>query len=547
MAARHRTQDILVGIDAGTSVIKAVAFTCAGEQIAVASTPNRVLRGADGAAEQDMAQTWLDTAATLRQLAAAVPRLAARTLALAVAAQGDGTWLVDAQGQSVGHAMLWLDARSAPQVRALRASAAYPQLVERTGTALNPSMQSGQLLWLRQHQPARLARAAKALHCKDWLYLCLTGQWQVDPCESVFTFGNWRTRGYDDDVLLLLGLQDSAHLMPALAQDLHASAPLSASAAAACGLRAGTPVALPLLDVPATVLGSGGVAYAENDDSDGNDDSVGTAALRRVGCSILGSTGMHGWVSARAADIVPTPQAGYTMLMPLPGAQARLMSHMAATLNIDWLLGWMGEVLQLGGTDTHAAPARAQLLQHLNRLALEAAPAQAIFHPYVAESGERGPFVNSDARAALSGFGSRLGLAGTARAVFEGICLAARHCYAALGELPAEIRLGGGAARSPALRQLLASVTARPVRVSHREECGAAGAALCAAVACGVYPSVRAALPDWVERWLDADTTAPDAQHTALYDSIFALYHQASEQAPPLWQALAQTRQKFTP
>jgi len=539
--------DILIGIDAGTSVIKAVAFTCTGEQIAVASTPNRVLMGADGAAEQDMAQTWEDTAATLRQLARVVPNLAARTLALAVAAQGDGTWLVDAQGQPVGHGMLWLDARSAAQVRALRTSADYPQLVERTGTALNPSMQSAQLLWLREQHPERLAHAAKALHCKDWLYLCLTGQWHVDPCESVFTFGNWRTRDYDDEVLRLLNLQACTHLMPTLAQDEYGTAPLGASAAAACGLRVGTPVALPLLDVPASMLGSGGVAY-EAGGNDTDTDATGGAALRRVGCSILGSTGMHGWVSARAADIVPTPQAGYTMLMPLPGARARLMSHMAATLNINWLLGWMGEVLQLGGATTNnAVPGREHLLQHLNRLALDAPPAQAIFHPYVAASGERGPFVNSDARAALSGFSSRLGLAGTARAVFEGICLASRHCYAALGELPAEIRLSGGAARSPALRQLLASITARPVRISHREECGAAGAAMCAAVACGVYPSVRAALPDWVERWLDDDTTVPDTQHTALYDSVFALYHQASEQAPPLWQALAQIRQRFAP
>jgi len=542
MPAQDRTQaDVLIGIDAGTSVIKAAAFTRTGEQIAVASTPNRILTGADGAAEQDMAQTWLDTAATLRQLAAIVPNLAARTLALAVAAQGDGTWLVDAQGQPVGHGMLWLDARSAAQVRALRASAHYAKLVEHTGTALNPAMQSGQLLWLRQHHPERLARATKALHCKDWLYLRLTGLWHVDPCESVFTFGNWRTRSYDDDVLRLLDLQDCTRLMPSLVQEDYGTAPLSADAAAVCGLLAGTPVALPLLDAPATILGSGGIAYVDD-----SSDASGNAALHRVGCSILGSTGMHGWVSARAADIVPTPQAGYTMLMPLPGVQARLMSHMAATLNINWLLGWMDEVLQLGDAGS-ASCSRAELLQHLNRLALDAPPGQAIFHPYVAESGERGPFVNSDARASLSGFSSRLGLAGTARAVFEGVCLAARHCYAALGELPAEIRLSGGAARSPALRQLLASVTARPVRVSHREECGAAGAALCAAVACGIYPNVRAALPDWVERWLDDDTTPPDAQHTALYDSLFDIYHQTSEQAPPLWQALAQTRRRFTP
>src|SRR6218665_814525 len=102
----HRTmhQDLIIGIDAGTSVIKAVAFDLAGRQIAAASTPNQVLFGAHGAAEQDMERTWHDTAATLQALAQRLPNLAARTVALAATAQGDGTWLIDAAGQPVGPA-----------------------------------------------------------------------------------------------------------------------------------------------------------------------------------------------------------------------------------------------------------------------------------------------------------------------------------------------------------------------------------------------------------------------------------------------------------
>src|SRR6202035_3705021 len=86
------TRDILIGIDAGTSVIKAVAFSLAGEQIAVAARPNvyRTLGG--GQVEQDMNRTWADCAATLRELTERVPDLAHRVVALAVTAQGDGTW-----------------------------------------------------------------------------------------------------------------------------------------------------------------------------------------------------------------------------------------------------------------------------------------------------------------------------------------------------------------------------------------------------------------------------------------------------------------------
>ncbi|WP_158080986.1 FGGY-family carbohydrate kinase, partial [Pelomonas sp. KK5] len=118
-------------------------------------------------------------------------------------------------------------------------------------------------------------------------------------------------------------------------------------------------------------------------------------------------------------------------------------------------------------------------------------------------------------------------------------------CYEALGELPAEIRLAGGAARSPAMRQLLASVTGRPVRISHREECGAAGAAISAAVAIGTHASVREMLPQWVDACLDPAVTAPDAAQAAFYDALFPVYREMAQRGREPWHALAQARQAF--
>ena len=74
--------DLLIGIDAGTSVIKAVAFTLAGAQVAAASVPNRVDAGPGGAATQPMERTWHDCAAALRALGDRVTDLAGRTAAL---------------------------------------------------------------------------------------------------------------------------------------------------------------------------------------------------------------------------------------------------------------------------------------------------------------------------------------------------------------------------------------------------------------------------------------------------------------------------------
>jgi erythritol kinase len=252
---------------------------------------------------------------------------------------------------------------------------------------------------------------------------------------------------------------------------------------------------------------------------------------------------MHGWVCEGLADIVPSAEAGYTMTLPLPDTRARLMSHMAATLNIDWLLALIEEAARLAGAPSMTRP---ECLARLNEIVLAAAPAQAIFHPYVCDNGERGPFVDPCARAQLSGFTGSLGLAGMARAVFEGIALAARDCYAALGPLPGEIRLSGGAAKSAALRQLLASVTGRPVRVSHREECGAAGAALIAAVALGRYESVREALPIWVDAYLDEQLTLPDTAQATVYDALYPIYRDIAANAREPWQALARLRQPLS-
>ncbi|WP_255378674.1 FGGY family carbohydrate kinase, partial [Pelomonas sp. KK5] len=310
------TRDLLIGVDAGTSLIKAVAFDLQGRQLAVASTPNRVRLAPGGIAEQDMDATWADTAATLRALGEKLPGLAQRALALACTAQGDGTWLADAEGRPVGPALLWLDARARRQAEALRATPAGRSVAERAGNAITAAMQSSQLLWLREHQPERLARAATAFHCKDWLFFKATGLRRGSRCESVYTFGNLRTLAYDDATLRELGLVDLQRLLPEIASRAHE--PLSREAAAETGLPEGLPVAATLMDVPLCVLGAGGLAY----EADGR--------VRRVGCSVLGSTGMHGWISDTPATLVPSAEAGFTIAMPQDERlRLRVVSHMA--------------------------------------------------------------------------------------------------------------------------------------------------------------------------------------------------------------------------
>ena len=326
--------DIIIGLDAGTSVIKAVAFTLDGKQVGSAGVPNKVDYLDNGGAEQAVQRTWLDAAQALRLLAEDVPDLASRTSALAITGQGDGTWLVDKDGEPVCPAWLWLDGRAASIIEGWRASDIGPKLQQITGTAINPAIQSGQIAWMQQHRPDVIAKAATAFHCKDWLYFKATGERATDPSEGVFTYGNYRSRAYDDAVLDLLDLNDIAHLRPDIVDGSTHHAPLSSDAASATGLKVGTPVALGPLDVIATALGAG--AY-ESD--------------RSVGMSILGSTGMHIRLFHDAHDVVISDeQVGYVMPFVVPGTWGGFQSHMAATLNIDWLVDLAAQSAELAGS-----------------------------------------------------------------------------------------------------------------------------------------------------------------------------------------------------
>lgn len=152
------TTDILIGIDAGTSVIKAVAFTLAGVELAAAARPNVYETPGPGQVEQDMARTWADCVATIRELADRVPNLATRVAGLAVTAQGDGAWLIDADGDPVGGGLLWLDSRAAELVVDYLRTEAYRTHYRLTGSGLNACMASGQLAWMKKWQPEPVKR-----------------------------------------------------------------------------------------------------------------------------------------------------------------------------------------------------------------------------------------------------------------------------------------------------------------------------------------------------------------------------------------------------
>ena len=223
-------RDIIIGIDAGTSVIKAVAFSLSGRQLGDAAVPNQYASGSSGAATQDMNRTWEDCASALRCLGDKIKDLANRTAALAVTGQGDGTWLVGKDNRPVSDAWLWLDARAAETTCDLAAKEVNSERFHVTGTALNTCQQGAQMAHMHRHFPELLDRAQVAMHCKDWLYLNLTGVRATDPSEASFTFGDFRTRSYSDLVIDALELRSRSHLLPDILDGSQQTHPLADAA-----------------------------------------------------------------------------------------------------------------------------------------------------------------------------------------------------------------------------------------------------------------------------------------------------------------------------
>jgi len=452
-----------IGIDVGTSTVKAAAFDSAGRQLAVASRPVGLsMHG--GYVEQDMDEVYGAVVAVLKDVTSATDgpvELAGLT------GQGDGVWLVDTTGRPVHAAVSWMDGRAHELLDQWLADGTFETVFRRTGSAMFPGCPGPLLAWFEAHDPKALDTAAHALFCKDMVFQRLTGAPPTtDVSDASMPFLDPRTRSYDNGVVELLGLTRHRRLLAGV------SDPVATSETRGEGLPAGTRIANGPYDLPACALGAG---VTEPGD----------------GLLIVG-TCLASLVATTDLDLSGEP-AGLYISLDRPGHWLRAMPAMVGTAALDWVLSTTGvrhdEVDEL----LAATPPGANGVRVL---------------PYFAPSGERAPFVEPRLRAELTGVSLESTPADLIRATCEGIGYAARHCLEAAG-LTGSLAVCGGGTRSPAWMRLLADVLGRPLRVVEGEV-GARGAVLAAAERYGV--PLDAAV--WTR---PTEVVEPDAGRAAYY------------------------------
>lgn len=416
-----------------------------------------------------------------------------------------GATLVDRAGAPLRPAILWADQRARAEADTIAAVIGRDENYRLTGTRVSPAYTSAKLLWVRAHQPEIYTRIHKVLQCKDYVAFFLTGVFASDYSDASLTgLLDLEHRTWAWDMLAELGVP--AGLMP----DLHPSAAviggLTAEAAAATGLRQGTPV----------TIGGG----------DGSCATVGACSVRAG--DVYNYMGSSAWVALTTEKpVLDSQQRTFNMMHLDPN----LYIAVGAMQSAGGAFTWLEELLRTPG---QAEPDYAALDQ-----AAAGCPPGGhglLFLPYLL--GERSPYWNPAARGAMIGLTMPDGRAEIARAVLEGVGFNLRIILEALqsqGAQLEEMRLVGGGSKSAVWRQILANIYELPITVLDLPYAATAlGAAIAGGVGVGIYPDYSVA-----QKLAPAiDLTLPQPETFPLYRELYAVFQESYRALEGIYQRL---------
>lgn len=438
-----------LGLDLGTSELKALILGDDGAVIATAHAPLTWRQPHAGWAEQDPADWWQATVRACAELQATAPEAMAAVRAVGLSGQMHGATLLDTAQQVLRPCMLWNDTRSAAQCLTLEQT--VPDLHAIAGNLAMPGFTAPKLQWVREHEADVFRRVATVLLPKDWLRLQLTGARVSEMSDAAGTL--WldvAKRDWSDTLLAATGL--SRAQMPTLVEGDAVSGHLSADAARALGLVPGIPVAGGAGDNAASAIGIGAVRPGDSFVS-------------------LGTSGVLFSVTDRHRPNVD--DAVHAFCHALPGVWHQMAVMLSAASALSW-------VTRLTGSADESA-----LLAQVATLSAAERAAAPMFLPYL--SGERTPHNNADASGSFFGLRHAHQAPHLAYAVIEGVSFGLRDGLDAMrraGSRITEVQLVGGGSRSALWAQLLADVLGVTVRVGTDSSVGAAlGAARLARLA----------------------------------------------------------------
>ncbi len=514
------SKDILVGLDAGTSLIKFVAFDLNGKIINQASVKNEVNFLEGQKAEQNLYLTWNKVIDAFKLLDEKIENLKNRIIFISITGQGDGSWLIDSKGEPTCDAPLWLDGRSGKIIDKWRNSEIGKKYSKITGTGLNSSMQSGQMYDFKINQNEIFNKTSKVLRCKDWIFYKMTNEILTDIGEGCMTWGNFKTRKYEDEILDLLNLKEMKDKFPEMIDNTEHYGKLSLDSANLLSLNQGTPIVLASSDIICSALGSG--CYDEK---------------KSIGSTILGTAGIHIFFEFDINNISNENQIGYTLPFPGSKASARMISNMVASLNIDWIIDIFHQIISEYGI----IPDKNKTLEIFEKGVQKSKPAQAIYHPFISTNGERGPFVNVNAKAQFLGLTTLTETFDLVRSVYESLGYACKDCYDSFNANLDLLRITGGASNSPSIQQIVGAITQNKTQIINYSEQGAAGACMIGSISTGIEKDFQSLNKTWVDQYLK-DIKDYDKDLSSIYQKSFNSYKEGYINMDEFWKKFNQIK-----
>ena len=480
---------MFLGIDLGTSSVKALALDESGTVVAEASAALSLSRPQPLWSEQDPDDWWHATKHAVGALDARV-RDAVRGIGLS--GQMHGAVALDARDRVIRPAILWNDGRSATACVELERRVPDSRAI--TGNLAMPGFTAPKLLWMSVHEPQHFARIAHVLLPKDWLRLVLTGEFVGEPSDASGTL--WldvANRRWSPAMLAACGLDETR--MPALVEGTAVSGRLTRAAASALGVRAGVPVA-----------GGGG---------DNACAAVGLGVVR-AGQAFL-SLGTSGVIFVADADVRPDPaRAVHAFCHCVPAMWHRMavvLSGAGTLSHVARLVGAASEAELLARVEAHGG-------SHVARAS------RLVMLPYL--SGERTPHNDPLATGVFFGIDGATQPEDLGRAALEGVAFALADgldALAATGGPVGALSMTGGGSRSRSWGRILAAVLARPL-VYHRggDNGPALGAARLARIATDGATLADACPPLPVDHVIepDADLAGVLAPRRRLFRELYA-------------------------
>ncbi len=433
-----------MGLDLGTSGVRALAVTPSGEVAAEAAHGYPLLTPKPGWTEQRPAD-WVGK--TLETLCDIALELRGREiLALGLSGQMHGMVPLDAAGQVVRNALLWNDQRTGEAVKEMLERVPREVYIHRTGNPPVTGFHVCKLLWLRCEEPDNFERTRHSLLPKDYLGYVLTGEMRSEPSDNSGTnCFHLPSKTWDEEILDALDLPRS--LFPEVAPSHAVSGHLTAEVARQTGLPQGLPVVAGAGDNAAAAAGLG-------------------LSSRTMGQGSV-SLGTSGVIFAPLETPTPDPEGRVHLFCHADGGYHLLGVTLSAAGSLQWFHDTFTPDLSF---------------QALDRLAGQSRPGAngVTFKPYL--SGERTPHLNPALRGSFTGLSLASTRADLVRAVLEGVAFSLRDALDIIGPLaPLTNALAtGGGSKSELWLQMVADVLGLSLSVPERNQGAAYGAALLA-------------------------------------------------------------------